>query len=825
MQYTAAWVYLFVLVSTFCDVQSLPKPALQSADPAANPAAASSESGPMSSTHAEERAMLGRGPLVDTTGKSSSAVEASGLSVQPERRSWLSAAAGLIPGSSHLMRHTGIVHDTTSEMDANHEGAAPHARHPLTLHEEGSRTSIIAAADLKIRRFGRKCDEQETGEASAALKAHHDEPSPEQQQQLAGREAASFQEASPGAAGTDDGPSSFFQMAAVSEKAAKRNQTDVASVSLSEEVASSATRSFQENNITLAATDSSAADAFVAASEETVAEESKMQMMEMAEVSAEVSELAHEVEVELEQIQRQRESLPVRISNVEAQPEAPFKATAPGSDREEERGTDSGSSSAWDVPLQSWVLGNTSGSGPAASAEEQDPDPEELMQEAEAALANGSYNTSGAAEWLAAGILENSTEASALDGVANAAATVVASGDAASELEPEASTPGGGANLIERANSHLESHPRPLQAPEDSMVPFEEMAMPHNMLDERVSVHDINRPPPPDKVSLTSSFKVMLGIACVGAILWACCIWLFYSNSALRAHVEALPVCPPSEVEKKLPSSGGYDCAIAKPTSSGHPVRLEGFVRVSTNSRALCAPLTKKESVLYSVVVTKQLHNGMHPLPVAFASAHVDFTLVLSGSPEVSVMVRGEDVSLFDMVDGRCIEQRTFAAAPEAWQDFVVTHRASAPSGEWQTSATLRTEHRPLEFQEYALHVGACVTVVGELHRAADGTLSLQPWQVMDRSGERGGGIERVTSVSAPWATSWECGGVEQQHAESSQSRAAQAWAGTGQGDMATRKVLASDDPQLLCSKATSASLRQRCLSCCMVWDVQQNGF
>ena len=55
------------------------------------------------------------------------------------------------------------------------------------------------------------------------------------------------------------------------------------------------------------------------------------------------------------------------------------------------------------------------------------------------------------------------------------------------------------------------------------------------------------------------------------------------------------------------------------------------------------------------------------------------------------IHIKGSDVSLFDMVNGKCIEQTAFDAAPDSWQDFVVTHRAAPPQGaEWSTSSSLR---------------------------------------------------------------------------------------------------------------------------------------
>jgi len=699
-----------------------------------------------------ERPLLGRSPLVDVSGKSASSVNAVGASQPPERHSWLSAAAGLIPGPSHLLRHTGFVQSPPQDNSHHqHDGT-----HPLLLHEESiTKKSIVSGPDLKIRRFGRKCDDDEEQETMTMV----DQASEEADNQ-----------------GELSEPS-FFQMAASSETLAKINHTDAQTLDAN-------TSDIQLDNSSVSTADSGEE---LASSLAKSISDANMEQMES--VSAAVSALAHEVEEEIQQIRNERESLPVRITNVMAHPEATV-------DQRDEEETHERVAAIATEEEEDEASSQATNASQYASFEHEE-DPLSLVREAEEAWSNGSYNDTGS--WmLTAGILDNMTEN----------ASTMMQGEA--EDEDPQSDATHTANLLEKGNGY---HGRPTdnfpaeEAAEESLEGSD--YIPH-MVDKHVTVH--HRSANEDKGIMSASFKVMIGVAFVGVILWACCLWLWYSHSALRVHVEALPVCQPPDIGRKLPLASGYDCAISKPVSSGHPVRLEGRVQLAPGGRTLFAPLSHKESVLYSVVVTKQLHDGMHPVPVAFASTHVDFVVTLIGSPEVTVHVRGEDVSLFDMDAGRRLERRTFASAPEEWQDFVLTHRASAPSGEWQTSSTLRAESRPLEFQELALHVGVFITVVGELHRAADGTLSLQPWQVMERSIDSQAGAGMDTG-KASWATSWERG---------SRGRADSPHAGPAE---ATRKVLASDDPQLLCSKATTATIRQRCFSCCVPWDVQQNGF
>jgi len=195
----------------------------------------------------------------------------------------------------------------------------------------------------------------------------------------------------------------------------------------------------------------------------------------------------------------------------------------------------------------------------------------------------------------------------------------------------------------------------------------------------------------------------------------------------LASAVHALPRCPASEVDTRLPQSGGYDCTFSKPISSKEVLRLE--VTVVEPASPLKAPLTGRPCVLYSAAVSRRLHDGVHPVPVAFHSSSTAFSVVLTDAPHMRVEISGEDVSLFAMASGRHTAQHKFGRAPDHWQDFVRMHRAVAPLGDPHTSLATFAAPAQLDFQECALLVGATATVVGELHRGADGTLSLRPLQ------------------------------------------------------------------------------------------------
>eukprot|EP00927_Polykrikos_kofoidii_P049250 TRINITY_DN43335_c0_g1_i1.p1 TRINITY_DN43335_c0_g1~~TRINITY_DN43335_c0_g1_i1.p1 ORF type:complete len:658 (+),score=87.99 TRINITY_DN43335_c0_g1_i1:113-2086(+) len=258
------------------------------------------------------------------------------------------------------------------------------------------------------------------------------------------------------------------------------------------------------------------------------------------------------------------------------------------------------------------------------------------------------------------------------------------------------------------------------------------------------------------------------------------------SNFALRARVKALEVCSAAEVERCLPLAGGYDCAFSRPVSSRVCLRVEGVVEAAQFGTVLKAPLTQQACVVYSATASRQIHDGMPPIPVSFSSASTPFIVaVVDGGARVQLELSGDDVSLFDVRGGRHVARRSFARAPDHWQDFVLTHRAASPGTELQTSSALHADTNALEFQECALLVGSVVTLVGELHRSADGTLSLRPEQSNN---------DGPDPASMGWRTSWERTGCE-------------AAEEAGRID----KVLVSDDPALLSSNSRSACLLATC--------------
>lgn len=307
---------------------------------------------------------------------------------------------------------------------------------------------------------------------------------------------------------------------------------------------------------------------------------------------------------------------------------------------------------------------------------------------------------------------------------------------------------------------------------------------------------------------LAISFVAIIGgcLACAGAGFLASFVWQRrLAKTTTRSQVEDLPLCHAAEVDTRLPLSNSYDCVFSKPLSSCQLLRLEARIEgPAPGTSTLTAPLTGQTCVLYSVAVSRQLHDGIRPAPVAFASGSVDFVISLKDSPNVRINLVADEVSLFDMRRGRHVQRRSFAAAPDKWQDFILTHRAGT---EWQTSSQLRADGSSLEFQECALLCNTIATFVGELHRGADGALSLRPLGGPDSLVDDVAGAGAVRSLrsraeSERWRTSWECGPISEagnvvSHPPSPRDKS------KGAG---FDKVMASDDPALLDGGSTLIS-------------------
>ncbi|CAJ1338180.1 unnamed protein product [Effrenium voratum] len=180
------------------------------------------------------------------------------------------------------------------------------------------------------------------------------------------------------------------------------------------------------------------------------------------------------------------------------------------------------------------------------------------------------------------------------------------------------------------------------------------------------------------------------------------------------------------EVEK-VPVSLSSDLETL-PVDEPRLVRLEGLLGAESK---LAAPFSEKPCVFFSASVCRHRPDGMG-LPVAFHSQQAAFHLKLQDAPDVVVHIDG-DVALFDMQSGREEWRQAFCEAPKPWCSFVLNHLVQSPDAAAHFKQSLELgSGAQLDFRESALRVSSAesyATCVGQVTRASDGRLSLQPWQ------------------------------------------------------------------------------------------------
>lgn len=221
-----------------------------------------------------------------------------------------------------------------------------------------------------------------------------------------------------------------------------------------------------------------------------------------------------------------------------------------------------------------------------------------------------------------------------------------------------------------------------------------------------------------------------------------------------------MPVYTAEDVLKTVPVDSGYDCALAKPVSSGRPLRLEARVVGPSVGLPLRAPFSGRECVYYAAQASSPQGMRSKVTMASKSASSRSFLVSLVDAPQVCLEVRGEDMTMFSVRgDGRMEEQRALEAAPKLWKDFVVEHRGEhclSDGNRKQTHSRLNwspsmLNGSVLEFREEAILIGAKVTLVGEVLRDAFGSLSMQPWTegiVEGGVGERGVGTSRLAKAA-----------------------------------------------------------------------------
>lgn len=189
----------------------------------------------------------------------------------------------------------------------------------------------------------------------------------------------------------------------------------------------------------------------------------------------------------------------------------------------------------------------------------------------------------------------------------------------------------------------------------------------------------------------------------------------------IHQQVNAIPSASAEQVEELCRSaSSGYDCAFSKPASIGRALRFRARIYgTQPGASALVAPLSEDACVLYKTSVSLP-EAADDTEKIIHKAERVDFLATLEGTPDVQILVRGEEVKMFHMRSGQTAETLPLSAAPTHWQSFV---SSDSPT---HGSAGLRNEH-PLMFKEETLRIGELVTLVGDLHKDVAGQLMLWP--------------------------------------------------------------------------------------------------
>jgi len=178
-----------------------------------------------------------------------------------------------------------------------------------------------------------------------------------------------------------------------------------------------------------------------------------------------------------------------------------------------------------------------------------------------------------------------------------------------------------------------------------------------------------------------------------------------------RSQVQAIQFASSEDVEEfRCSAPSGYDCAFSRPASMGRALRFRARIYGAVpDATTLVAPLSEAACVAYQTSVSKA--SGTE---IAHSAASVDFLATLEGAPDVQILVRGEEVKMFEIGFGQT-EIISPIAAPRHWQKFLESRGLH--------------EERPLAFKEESLRVGELVTLVGDLHRDVSGQLMLWPTQ------------------------------------------------------------------------------------------------
>jgi hypothetical protein len=260
---------------------------------------------------------------------------------------------------------------------------------------------------------------------------------------------------------------------------------------------------------------------------------------------------------------------------------------------------------------------------------------------------------------------------------------------------------------------------------------------------------------------------------------WILDLYRHSEEKNLRQHIEGMRRSPGLDIVNQLIASSVHDSAICRPLASKQLIRLEARVEEAASGFCLWTPLTQQACVRFNATVSRHDKHSRLPVPLSYQCSSIDFVISLLDAPHVRIEIEGRHLSTFDMTAGRMSAKRTFDSAARHWQEFALN---SQIGGKALPPSRFRSEHNVLEFQETALVLGTRISVIGELHKNAVGTLLLKP--AMEENCKVG---------EEEWRTSWESTGLKESSSwmpiRNPLSAARKPWLG---------KVWVSDDPTLL---------------------------
>eukprot|EP00928_Gymnodinium_smaydae_P091564 TRINITY_DN75286_c0_g1_i1.p1 TRINITY_DN75286_c0_g1~~TRINITY_DN75286_c0_g1_i1.p1 ORF type:complete len:489 (+),score=80.58 TRINITY_DN75286_c0_g1_i1:90-1556(+) len=190
--------------------------------------------------------------------------------------------------------------------------------------------------------------------------------------------------------------------------------------------------------------------------------------------------------------------------------------------------------------------------------------------------------------------------------------------------------------------------------------------------------------------------------------------------TSVRRRVDGLRIRSGTEIARMFASEHGASAGVESVPQPLHPgilVRVQGRI-VAKAEGMLVGPFSGRPCALYSASVAQRRLDGVHQPPLAFYSASSDIIIQLEGACDVHVEVLGQEVALFDMLEGAFESEQRLQEAPQAWQTFVHKHG----------TATVDAAADEMQFYECALLTGALVSCVGEMARDRFGCLRLHPW-------------------------------------------------------------------------------------------------